>query len=92
MAWRIDEAVTRGEIDNTVEGHTSGRIWLAGREEPLVLNLVGDCWRDLAGTRLRFENPSPQAVEDSDALEVNQTGIVGDMTASRKNKVPTVVP
>ena len=90
MAWRIDEAVTRGEIDNTVEGHTSGRIWLAGREEPLVLNLVGDCWRDLAGTRLRFENPSPQAVEDSDALEVNQTGIVGDMTASRKNKVPTV--
>jgi hypothetical protein len=90
MAWRIEEAVTRGEIDNTVEGHTTGRIWLAGREEPLVLNLVGDCWRDLAGTRLRFQNPSPAAVQDSAALDLNQTGIVGDMTASRKNKVPTV--
>ncbi len=90
MAWRIDEAVTRGEIDNTVEGRTTGRIWLAGREAPLVLDLEGDCWRDLAGTRLRFENPSPQAVPDSAALDAEQHGIVGDMTASRKNKVPTV--
>ncbi len=90
MAWRIDEAVIRGEIDNTVEGRTTGRIWLAGRDEPLTLMLVGDCWRDLAGTRLRFENPSPKAVPDSAALEANQTGIVGDMTASRKSKVPTV--
>ncbi len=90
MAWRIDEAVTRGEIDNTVEGRTTGRIWLAGRGEPLVLNLDGDCWRDLAGTRLRFENPSAVAVPDSEALHADQTGIVGDMTASRKNKVPAV--
>ncbi len=90
MAWRIDEAVAHGEIDNTVEGHTTGRIWLAGRDEPLILSLDGDCWRDLAGTRLQFENPNPKAVEDSDALDVDQSGIVGDMTASRKNKVPTV--
>lgn len=90
MAWRIDEAVTRGEIDNTVEGRTTGRIWLAGRDSPLVLDLEGDCWRDLAGTRLRFENPSPQPVPDSAALDSEQHGIVGDMTASRKNKVPTV--
>ena len=90
MAWRIDEAVAHGEIDNTVEGHTTGRIWLAGRDEPLILSLDGDCWRDLAGTRLQFENPNAKAVADSDALDVDQSGIVGDMTASRKNKVPTV--
>jgi hypothetical protein len=90
MAWRIDEAVTRGVIDNTVEGRTTGRIWLAGRDAPLILNLVGDCWRDLAGTRLHFENPTPEAVPDSAALDVDQAGIVGDMTASRKSKVPTV--
>lgn len=90
MAWRIDEAVTRGEIDNTVEGRTTGRIWLANRDEPLVLNLEGDCWRDLAGTRLRFQNPNPLAGPDSAALDTDQTGIVGDMTASRKAKVPTV--
>ncbi len=90
MAWRIDEAVTRGEIDNTVEGRTTGRIWLEGRDEPLVLRLIGDCWRDLAGTRLSFENPNPRVVPDSSALNEDQAGIVGDMTASRKNKVPAV--
>ena len=90
MAWRIDEAVTRGEIDNTVEGRTTGRIWLAGREEPLMLTLVGDCWRDLAGTLLWFENPAPKVMPDTAALVADQSGIVGDMTASRKNKVPTV--
>ena len=90
MAWRIDEAVIRGEIDNTVEGRTTGRIWLSGRAEPVVLSLIGDCWRDLAGTRLRFENPSPIPAADAAALDADQAGIVGDMTASRKNKVPTV--
>lgn len=90
MAWRIEDAVAHGEIDNTVEGHTTGRIWLAGRDEPLILSLDGDCWRDLAGTRLQFENPSPQTGPDAEALDIDQAGIVGDMTASRKNKVPTV--
>lgn len=90
MAWRIEEAVAHGEIDNTVEGHTTGRIWLAGRDEPLILSLDGDCWRDLAGTRLQFENPSPLTLAESDALDMDQIGIVGDMTASRKKRVPTV--
>lgn len=90
MAWRIENAVVRGEIDNTAEGLTTGRIWLAGQDEPLALSLDGDCWRDLAGTRLRFENPSPRPMHDSESLDVNQKGIVGDMTASRKIKVATV--
>ena len=90
MAWRIEDAVAHGEIDNTVEGHTTGRIWLAGRDEPLILSLNGDCWRDLAGTRLQFENPSPKTTPDAEALDMDQAGIIGDMTASRKNKVPTV--
>jgi hypothetical protein len=90
MAWRIEEAVAHGEIDNTVEGRTTGRIWLAGRDEPLILSLDGDCWRDLAGTRLEFENPSPRSNADAEALDIDQAGIIGDMTASRKNKVPTV--
>jgi hypothetical protein len=90
MAWRIDEAVIRGEIDNTVEGRTTGRIWLVGREEPLELSLVGDCWRDLAGTRLRFENTAPSATAEAAGLKPQQNGLVGDITASRKNKVPLV--
>ncbi len=90
MAWRIEAAVAHGEIDNTVEGHTTGRIWLAGRDEPLILSLDGDCWRDLAGTRLQFENPEPQVLAEMEALDIDQAGVIGDMTASRKNKVPTV--
>lgn len=90
MAWRIENAVARGEIDNTVEGLTTGRIWLAGRDEPLILSLDGDCWRDLAGTRLQFTNPSPVRLPGSESLDVDQKGIIGDMTASRKIKVPTI--
>lgn len=87
MAWRIDEAVTHGVIDNTVEGRTSGRIWLAGRSDPLELSLDGDCWRDLAGTRLRFRNPQPKETRESGQLDANQEGIVGDMTASRRCRI-----
>jgi hypothetical protein len=90
MAWKIEDAVLHGEIDNTVEGTTTGRIWLLGRDTPLELHLDGDCWRDLAGTRLKFRNPGPKATADAANLDVEQNGIVGDMTASRRNKVPTV--
>ena len=89
MAWRIDEAVIRGEIDNTVEGKTSGRLWLVGRDEPVLLDLDGDCWRDLAGSRLSFRNPAPKAGAGPELAPL-QRGLVGDMTASRKSKVPMV--
>jgi hypothetical protein len=88
MAWRIDEAVTRGEIDNTVEGRTIGRVWLAGRDEPLELSLMGDCWRDLAGAKLRFTNKHARPRADLAEIQTCQAGIVGDMTASRKVKAP----
>lgn len=90
MAWRLDEAVEHGVIDNSVEGTTTGKIWLAGRDEPLILSLDGDCWRDLAGTVLEFENPDPQLVAEANALDTDQTGIVGDITASRKARVPEI--
>jgi hypothetical protein len=91
MAWRIDEAVIRGEIDNTVEGRTTGRVWLVGREEPLVLDLDGDCLRDLAGTRLMFVNPAPKMQEDALTLVSPQIGLIGDMTASRRCRVPDLM-
>jgi hypothetical protein len=90
MAWRVEEAVEHGLIDNTVEGITTGKIWLAGREEPLILSLNGDCWRDLAGTVLEFENPNPRSSVEAAELDTEQTGIVGDITASRKARVPDI--
>ena len=57
MAWRIDESVIRGEIDNRTRDRVTGRIWFEGRAEPVELNLTGNAWRDLAGRRLEFVNP-----------------------------------
>ncbi|MCW1922313.1 hypothetical protein OKA05_07090 [Luteolibacter arcticus] len=89
MACRIVQAVVRGEIDNTVEGKTAGWVWLAGREQPVTLELSGDCWRDLAGARLTFRNPAPE-VQVGLSLDPVQRGMIGDMTASRKTKVALV--
>ncbi|MFD0893255.1 hypothetical protein KBB96_17680 [Luteolibacter ambystomatis] len=90
MAFRIDDAIVRGEIDNTVEGRTTGHLWLAGRAEPVTLDLDGDCWRDLAGSRLVFENPEPKPDAATGQLAAEQTGVTGDITASRKARVSTV--
>ncbi|MGC4015786.1 MAG: hypothetical protein QM755_14865 [Luteolibacter sp.] len=90
MAFRIDDAIVRGEIDNTVEGRTTGRLWLAGRADPVTLDLDGDCWRDLAGSRLVFQNPAPKADTASERLAAEQEGVTGDITASRKARVSTV--
>ena len=89
MAWRIDEAVVRGEIDNRERGRVRGQIWLVGRESPVVLDLKGNAWRDVAGRRLVFENPTPKAM-DLDGLDREQAGAVGDITASRKVKMPEI--
>ncbi len=89
MAWRIDEPVVRGEIDNRTRGRVTGRIWLFGRQEPVELDLKGDCWRDLAGRRLEFTNPQPKP-GDLGKFAVLQKGAVGDITASRKVKVPEI--
>lgn len=89
MAWRIDEAVIRGEIDNRTRGRVTGRLWFAGRTEPVVLELTGNCWRDLAGRKLEFTNPAPTPGE-TDSLDALQQGSVGDITASRKAKVPDI--
>ena len=87
MAHRIDELLVRGEIDNTEEGKTTGWLWLLGRTEPITLDLIGDCWRDLAGSRLKFRNPDPKPGSCNELSPI-QRGLVGDMTASRKVKVP----
>ncbi|MDD2765129.1 MAG: hypothetical protein PHE83_14280 [Opitutaceae bacterium] len=89
MAWRIDEFVARGEIDNRVRGRVTGRLWFAGRAEPVELDLAGNAWRDLAGRRLVFTNPRPKAGLSA-GLVARQDGVVGDLTASRKVKVPEI--
>ena len=88
MAWRLNKAVIRGEIDNRIKGVVTGKIWLVGVADPIDLQLEGDCWRDMAGCLLTFENPNPQKADDEHSdLNLHQGGLVGDMTASRKVRV-----
>ena len=89
MAWRFHEHILRGEIDNTVRGRVTGRIWLVGVAEPLVLDLRGDCAPDLAGCVLTFANPTPQPLATAPPA-AGQRGWVGDITASQKVKVHDV--
>lgn len=86
MAWRLHEHVLRGEIDNRTRGRVAGRIWLAGADEPLALQLLGDCHPDLAGCLLRFENPQPIAMTTKPPA-ARQRGRAGDITAARKVRV-----
>ncbi len=86
MAWRLHENILRGEIDNRMRGRVTGRVWLAGVEQTLVLDLRGDCHPDLAGCFLTFENPRPIALTTRPPAPV-QRGEAGDITAARKVRV-----
>ncbi len=91
MALRLAKSIIRGEVDNRTPGRIEGKVWLFGRKEPIVLELVGNCQPDLAGCKLWFENPFPAAGE-SVHLNTLQQGHAGDMTASRKVKLLNVPP
>jgi hypothetical protein len=86
MAWRIEENVVRGEIDNRTFGRVHGKVWLTSRSDPLILELTGNCHKDLAGCKLSFTNPAPKSERDL-TIASDQSGAVGDMTAARKVRV-----
>ena len=88
MALRLCTEILHGELENRHPGRTTGILHLVGHKEPVTLDLVGNPWRDLAGHRVVFKNPSPgPAREATSRLVKKQTGRVGDITASRKVKV-----
>jgi hypothetical protein len=86
MPWRFHEHVLRGTIGNRTRGRVTGEIWVAGIDQPLVLELTGDCAPDLAGCELSFENPNPIPMTTKPPAP-QQRGPVGDITAGRKVRV-----
>ena len=87
MAWRIDKQLVRAELDNRTKGRVDGTLWFEGRVEPVTLDLKGNPWRYLAGHRIVATNPSPEPGK-LDGFAEHQVGVVGDITASRKVRVP----
>lgn len=93
MAFRIDKSIVKGWIDNTTPGITRGGLEIMGMERPVKILLRGNCWRDLAGTRIDFTNPHPEYQQDVlENFQPLQRGVVSDMTASKRVKVLTVDP
>lgn len=89
MAFRLHDQFLRGEIDNRTKGKVTGTLWFVNRPEPVLLELEGNCWRDLAGRLIRITNTKPLP-GNLEGLSSRQHGRVGDMTASRKVRVPEV--
>jgi hypothetical protein len=88
MAFRIHDSVVRGEIDNRIKGIVRGKIWVEWRPDPVILELKGNAWPDLAGCLLTFKNPQKRiAHQHLDSLHPEQKGSIGDLTASRKVRV-----
>jgi hypothetical protein len=59
-----------------------------GRADPVILELEGNAWPDLAGCLLTFTNPQKRiAHHHLDSLQPLQRGAIGDLTASRKVRV-----
>lgn len=88
MGFRIHDSVVRGEIDNRMKGIVRGKVWVEARTEPVVLELEGNAWPDLAGCLLTFTNPRKRILHPHlDSLHPIQVGGIGDLTASRKVRV-----
>jgi hypothetical protein len=88
MAFRIHDSVARGEIDNRAKGIVRGKIWVSGRADPILLELKGNAWPDLAGCLLTFTNPQKLIAHPHiESLHALQQGSIGDLTASRKVRV-----
>lgn len=91
MAFRIHDSVERGEIDNRVKGIVRGKVWVKGCTRPIVLELKGNAHPDLAGCLLTFANPQKiEPLHHAEDLNPIQRGSIGDLTASRKVRVPAV--
>jgi hypothetical protein len=86
MAWRIHKSVICGEIDNRVRGRITGWLHLAGLDDKIVLELEGNCHRDIAGCKISLRNPAPER-GNLEGMNSRQRGSAGELTASRKVRI-----
>jgi hypothetical protein len=91
MAWRIQDSVIRGEIDNRMKGRVRGKLWLDGLDEPVKLDLEGNACPDLAGCLLKFKNPAKTfPMRKKPEFNPLQRGKIGNLSASQKVRVFTI--
>ncbi len=84
MTIHLSSAVIHGHLSNEIPGLITGQLHIAGNAEPVQVQLAGDFLSDIAGCRIDFENPLPEALPGQQRLNSPQTGTAGEMTASRR--------
>lgn len=82
MAWRPNEQLIAGELDNTVRSKVTGWMRFVGVKGKVKFELEGDFLSDIAGCRIRFENPDSGGEPGyMKHFCKAQKGEVGDITA-----------
>lgn len=86
----LESSLLGGYLTNEVPGLVTGLLHLAERRQPIRIELAGNFLRDIAGCRVDFHNPLPEAnTEQIRAVAASQHGYGGLMTASfRVAKLP----
>lgn len=90
MILCLESSILGGYLSNEVPGLVTGMLHLAGSNQPVRIELVGNFLRDIAGCRVDIHNPLPHGdLDDVAWLNPQQTGFNGVMTASyRVAKMP----
>ncbi len=80
--------IYRGTLDNRVRGRITGEIHFFDSDLPLRLELEGNCCRDLAGCLMEFTCDPASEPGPIDLPAGHQTGVAGEITASRRLILP----
>jgi len=87
MAWRPNQYLVEGELDNTQLGKVTGWMQFAGLKEKVTFCLEGNFHRDIRGAKIHFHGDAYEGDIPEDAnrymegFALHQTGKVGDITA-----------
>jgi hypothetical protein len=85
MILCLESSLLGGYLSNEVPGLVTGKLHLAGVREAIRVELVGNFMRDIAGCRVDFHNPLPNAnLDDVAWISRQQIGSTGIMTASNR--------
>lgn len=90
MILCLESSLLGGYLSNEVPGLITGMLHVAGSNQPVRVELVGNFLRDIAGCRVDLHNPLPHGdLDDVAWLSPQQHGFSGVMTASyRVAKLP----
>lgn len=79
----LESSVLGGYLSNEVPGLITGLLHLAERSTPMRIELEGNFLQDIAGCRVDFHNPCPEAdTQALSSLQLVQNGHAGLMTGS----------